>query len=92
MSLPQQHCLVSLASSPAFVVRVDDVHDPFEQADFSSEARQAAIEFVKHAVYSTQPYYFVPTDDTDSCHGLSEAAGATVVSEVVDDPNDPFAC
>ncbi len=92
MSLPQQHCLVSLASRKAFVVRVDDVYDPFEVASFSPEARQAAIEFVKKAVYSTQPYYFLPTDDAFCCQscGDSESAMAAAIA-VLDDPNDPFA-
>lgn len=91
MGLPQQHCLVSMATDQAFVIRVDDVLDPFDLEGFSDEARQAAVEYVKKIIYGHQAYYFTPSDDAMTKSGDPPDNSANAVGdEAAHDPDDPF--
>ncbi|MCA9037167.1 MAG: hypothetical protein KDA91_18650, partial [Planctomycetaceae bacterium] len=57
--LPRQHCLVCLGQlNIAAVVRVADVHDPFEARGGTQEWKEGLVDGLKQFVYETQPYYF----------------------------------
>lgn len=64
-SLEKQHCLIAVAPfNSAFVLRVGDVRDPFDEEYASAEWRAQEIRELKETIYR-QPFYFPATNDED---------------------------
>ena len=58
-SLEKQHCLVAVASlNSTFVLRVDDVRDPFDEQIVSPEWRCRQIQQLKEAIFERHPCFF----------------------------------
>jgi len=62
-SLSKQHCLVAIAAlNRAFVLRVDDVVDPFERRGVSEAWRMRTIAQLKQRIFAMHPYYFAASE------------------------------
>ena len=73
-SLGRQHCLVAIAPlNTAFVLRVANVVDPFEQANFV-EWRSRAIDGMKSRLYEMHDYY-LPLQITSRLDDDTETLG-----------------
>lgn len=65
--LPKQHCLVCLGQlNTASIVRVADVHDPYEARGVTADWKAGIVEGLKTFIYSNHLYYFDREADADA--------------------------